>query len=51
MEIWILIPLFPTFNLSKMDVTCDGHIVYGNHLNLDLKMISISDLSYQFTKH
>ena len=22
-----------------------------NHLNLDLKMISISDLSYQFNKH
>ena len=41
---------FQHFNLSKRMSLVMDIVSLENHLNLDLKMISISDLSYQFTK-
>ena len=42
---------FQHFNLSKMDVTVMAIGSMENQLNLDLEMISTSDLSYLFIKH
>ena len=52
MELWKLIRSFSNISILVKRMTLVMAIVsMENHLNLDLEMISISDLSYLFTKH
>ena len=52
MGLWILILSFSSISILVNWISLVMDIVsIENHLNLDLEMISISDLSYRFTKN